>query len=196
MLKKLASASPPLICYHPYRGASLTPTGLKAALRIVRQHRLLELYLTEALGFSWDQVHTEADRLEHHISLDLGERIAALLGDPVVDPHGAPIPTAEGRFTPIQETALSALPVGAGGKITRVPDRDPALLRQLELYGLFPGVRVEIVAAGSDGEVLVRVPSGSLHWLDSCHAEMIMTGRDREERVSESLKQRAPGTVS
>ena len=180
MLKKLASASPPLVHYHPYHGASLTPDGLKAALRVLRQHRLLELYLTEALGFSWDQVHSEADRLEHHISPDLGERIAAALGDPVLDPHGAPIPTADGRLAPVFEVPLTSLPQGFNGRVSRVPDRDPALLRRLQEFGLTPGAQIEVVAAGTEGEVLVRVPSGSLHWLDHCLAEVILTVRDKE----------------
>ncbi|MDX1435996.1 MAG: metal-dependent transcriptional regulator [Anaerolineales bacterium] len=176
MLKKLAATKPRLIRYHPYQGASLTPDGLEAALRVVRQHRLLELYLTEALGFGWDQVHTEADRLEHHISDSLEERIADALGDPKQDPHGAPIPARDGQVTRVAEAPLRSLPEGAQARVTRVQDRDPELLRRLQKMGLVPGVELELVSFGPHGELLVRLPSGSLNWLDKAALDGILAG--------------------
>ena len=98
MIQKLAQPELELLHYTPYQGVRLTPQGEKIALQVVRRHRLLELYLAERLGLSWDQVHEEAERLEHHISPTLEERIAAALGNPEVDPHGHPIPTASGEI--------------------------------------------------------------------------------------------------
>ena len=96
MLKKLAAQAAQLVKYRRHRGVVLTPTGEKIALEIIRHHRLIELYLMEALGYSWDEVHAEADKLEHVISESFEDRIATFLGDPDVDPHGEPIPTKEG----------------------------------------------------------------------------------------------------
>jgi DtxR family transcriptional regulator, Mn-dependent transcriptional regulator len=188
MLKKLAVTNPPLIEYNPYRGATLTTAGLQASLRVVRQHRLLELFLTEALGFSWDEVHTEADRLEHHISHDFEERIAEALGHPVLDPHGAPIPAPDGEINNVPEIPLAELLPGAQVKISRVPDRDPLLLKKLWEINLRPGQEIEVVAHGADDELLIRLPSGEIHWLDAGAAEVILTSDRLYIREEEAVK--------
>jgi DtxR family Mn-dependent transcriptional regulator len=115
------------------------------ALEVIRHHRLLELYLVEALGLPWDQVHAEADRLEHVISEELEERIAERLGHPVADPHGDPIPTKAGQVTEPSGLPLSELNPGTAAVIQRVADQDPAKLRYLATLGLFPQVRVMLL---------------------------------------------------
>ncbi len=155
MIQKLAQPELELLQYTPYQGVRLTPQGEKIALRVVRRHRLLELYLAERLGLGWDQVHEEAERLEHHISATLEERIADALGNPVVDPHGHPIPTADGEVINQMGTRLAALPPGEEAVILSVNDDDPELLRHMAARGMFPGVRLV---------VLEREPfGGSLH---------------------------------
>lgn len=142
MLKKMAAAPRPLIAYTRYRGVRLTAPGEKAALEVVRHHRLLEAYLTTALGYSWDEVHLEAEALEHVISEDFEDRIADFLGHPETDPHGAPIPNRDGSVPPRREVRLTDLPVGRAAAVSRVPDRDPELLRYLDRLGLRPSQRV------------------------------------------------------
>lgn len=164
MLKKLASAPERLVTYTRYRGVRLTPKGRAAALEVVRHHRLLEAYLTSALGYSWDEVHTEADHLEHVISEDFEERIAAYLGDPVSDPHGAPIPQRDGSLPPRREVRLSDLDVGTQAAIARVSDRDPDLLRYLDQLGLRPPGRLRVLDRGPfDGPLHVQaIVSGTV----------------------------------
>jgi len=145
MLKKLSTWDPQLIHYERYRGVRLTPAGEKIALEVIRHHRLLELYLTEALGFSWDEVDSEADRLEHVISENLEKRIAAKLGDPKLDPHGSPIPDMEGNIPQLEETRLTELKVGRRACVSRVLDDDPTALRHLKEIGLHLGALVEVV---------------------------------------------------
>jgi DtxR family Mn-dependent transcriptional regulator len=158
MLKKLAADPERLVTYTRYRGVRLTPKGRTAALEVVRHHRLLEAYLTSALGFSWDEVHAEADHLEHVISEDLEERIAAYLGNPAADPHGAPIPQRDGSLPVRREARLSELAVGAQAIVARVPDRDPELLRYLERLGLTPSARLRLEERGPfDGPLHVEV---------------------------------------
>ncbi len=118
MLKKLAAASRPLIAYTRYRGVRLTARGEQAALEVVRHHRLLEAYLTTALGYSWDEVHHEAEALEHVISEDFEDRIADFLGHPETDPHGAPIPNRDGSLPPRREVRLTDLPVGRSAAVS------------------------------------------------------------------------------
>ena len=125
--------------HEPYKGVELTDAGRRVALEVLRHHRLLELYLAESLGVPWDRVHDEAEVLEHHISEELEELIAAKLGDPTHDPHGDPIPT---RDLTIQEgltESLDALGVGASGRFVRVSDSDPEMLRYLAERGIAPG---------------------------------------------------------
>lgn len=138
MIKKLATTTPPLIEYEKHRGVILTTEGEKVALEIIRHHRLIELFLHETLGYSWDEVDAEADRLEHVISSKFEERISRVLGDPTHDPHGDPIPTRDLEI-PIHATlCLSYLRDGERGIIRRVRDHDPELLRYLSEHGVVP----------------------------------------------------------
>ncbi len=145
MIQKLATSTPPLVIYSKHQGVTLTPEGERAALEVIRHHRLLEAYLVEMLGYSWDEVHAEADRLEHVISEDFEARIAAALGNPVRDPHGELIPTAELTMPTDADMPLSALRPPQKAHILRVRSDDPELLRHLESLGLVPGAQVEAV---------------------------------------------------
>ena len=157
MIKKLAELK--LVRHTPYQGVELTKAGEKVALEIVRHHRLLELFLIEALGYSWDEVHAEADVLEHVISEEFEERVAARLGYPVVDPHGDPIPAKDGTLIVIAEQSLLQLGVGCSATVTRVSDRNSAVLRYAGELGLRPGVRVTLIASEPFGGSL-RVKVG------------------------------------
>lgn len=171
MIKRLAELK--LVTYTPYQGVRLTAAGTQVALEVVRHHRLLELYLVEALGYSWDEVHDEAENLEHHISEKLEARIAAHLGHPRFDPHGDPIPTPEGAL-PAQEARLLAdVAPGDRATIVRVSDQHAERLRYLAEIGLVPGATVEVVGAEPfDGPVSVRVRD-ALHPLDRRLARLI-----------------------
>lgn len=146
MLQKLAAEKPALVEYQKHQGATLTPAGRKAALKVIRHHRLLEAWLVRTLGYSWDEVHTEAERLEHVISENFERRIAAAMGDPVRDPHGELIPTAELKMPVEETTPLSSLRPNQTATILRVNGQDPELLRHLDRLGLVPGVRFEVTA--------------------------------------------------
>ncbi|HTP11128.1 MAG TPA: metal-dependent transcriptional regulator [Anaerolineae bacterium] len=143
MIKRLVDLK--LVRHTPYQAIALTKTGEKVALEIVRHHRLLELYLYEALGYEWDKVHAEADELEHVISEEFEERIAAKLGNPLIDPHGDPIPTKDGALVAIKQQSLLDLEIGQSARITRVSDRDPEMLRYAARLGLRPSTRVKII---------------------------------------------------
>jgi len=146
MVQKLASAKPPLVQYHKHQGVILTAFGKKAALEVIRHHRLLETWLVQTLGYSWDQVHEEACNLEHVISEDFERRIAAALGHPTRDPHGDPIPTEKLTMPADTSQPLSALRVAQQAVIVRVNSAEPDLLRHLEGLGLVPGAQVEVTA--------------------------------------------------
>lgn len=143
MLKKLAGMK--LIVHRSYKGAKLTDAGNKIALEIIRHHRLLELYLKEIMGYSWDQVHDEAEQLEHHISEQFEDRIAELLDHPTHDPHGDPIPSKDGVMPQMATLALTDAKEGEDYIIGRVRDQDPELLRYLEKVGVLPGVRLKVI---------------------------------------------------
>jgi DtxR family transcriptional regulator, Mn-dependent transcriptional regulator len=143
MVKKLDELG--LVSHVPYKGVKLTGRGKRVALEVLRHHRLLELYLMESLGVPWDRVHDEAEVLEHVLSEELEELIAAKLGHPTRDPHGDPIPSRELRIEEVETQSLSALEVGATGVFVRVSDSDPAMLRHLAERGITPGDRFEIV---------------------------------------------------
>jgi DtxR family Mn-dependent transcriptional regulator len=143
MCKKLAELN--LLTYEPYQGVKFTPTGEKLALEIVRHHRLIELYLAEALGVPWDQVHDEAEKLEHVISEDLEERMAAALGDPQFDPHGAPIPSRSGVVTRPECGRLVDMEAGDNLVVVEVDDDDPELLRYMGEMGLYPGTAIQLL---------------------------------------------------
>jgi DtxR family Mn-dependent transcriptional regulator len=143
MLKRLAELN--LVEHEPYRAPKLTPAGRKVALEVVRHHRLLELYLAEALGYSWDEVHAEADRLEHTISEEFEARIDAALGFPTHDPHGDPIPSRTGDIVAVSEDRLSTLETGCAATVVRVPDDDPEKLRYLGQLGLYPNATIRVL---------------------------------------------------
>jgi DtxR family transcriptional regulator, Mn-dependent transcriptional regulator len=156
MVKKLAGLR--LVDHSPYRGVTLTAAGEKVALEVIRHHRLLELYLHEALGYTWDQVHSEAERLEHVLSEEMEEKIDALLGRPAHDPHGDPIPSREGTVAPPAATRLSDLPDGRAATVARVQNNDPELLRYLGRLGLYPGAVVSVRSREPfSGPLFIRV---------------------------------------
>jgi DtxR family Mn-dependent transcriptional regulator len=144
MMQKLASAKPALVEYQKHQGVTLTREGRKAALEVIRHHRLLEAWLVQTLGYSWDEVHAEAERLEHVISEDFERRIAAAMGHPVRDPHGEPIPTADLKMPSEDLTPLSALRPPQTATIQRIKAPDPELLRYLQGLGLVPGAQIEV----------------------------------------------------
>lgn len=143
-----------LVEHEPYRGVRLTESGTRVALEVVRHHRLLELYLAETLGYAWDEVHDEAERLEHLVSDELEARMDRVLGFPRRDPHGDPIPTAEGDIEVDDAVCLADLGDGAAGEVVRVSDRDPERLRRIGGLGLRPGASVAMIAAGGPDDVL------------------------------------------
>lgn len=161
MLQKLAGQKPPLVKYEKHHGVRLTAAGRMRALEVLRHHRLLERFLHEVLDYPWDEVHDEAERLEHFISERLEDRIAAKLGHPETDPHGHPIPERNGALPNRKEVLLSKWPCGVLAVISSVSDRDPAALREMKRLGLQPGVTI-ILEAGARGRSLaVRLGNGS-----------------------------------
>jgi DtxR family Mn-dependent transcriptional regulator len=155
MVKKLAGLK--LARHSPYQGVILTKAGEKMALEVIRHHRLLELYLAEALGYSWDKVHEEAERLEHVISEEFEEKIFEALGRPTRDPHGDPIPTKDGTLVAGSHERLSEMEPGATGVIRRVSDRNAEMLRYLALRGLVPDATVQVVEkAPFNGPITVK----------------------------------------
>ena len=155
MVKGLAEQG--LLEYTPYRGVRLTASGELTALRIIRRHRVLELYLIEKLGFSWDNVHAEAERLEHAASDELIDRMARTLGEPSVDPHGSPIPTRDGEIADTRWVALAKLDDGGEGVVREVSDESGETLRQLAALGLFPGTHIRLVGGLPEGGVRLLV---------------------------------------
>jgi DtxR family Mn-dependent transcriptional regulator len=144
MVQKLASAEPPLVDYQKHQGVKLTPEGEHAALEVLRHHRLLESWLVQSLGYTWDVVHEEACRLEHVISEDFEARIAAALGHPTHDPHGDPIPSEDLVMPEDNLAPLSALRPPQQAVIRRVIGEVPDFLRHLEELGLVPGAQLEV----------------------------------------------------
>jgi DtxR family Mn-dependent transcriptional regulator len=174
MIKKLAECN--LITHTPYQGVQLTAAGEKVALEVLRHHRLLELYLVEVLGYSWDEVHEEAEALEHYISEKFEARIADLLGQPAFDPHGDPIPTPEGDIPPSTAVRLSDLSPGAWAKIVRVSDQSSERLRYLSSLGLIPGVHVQVTAVEPfDGPISVRI------------GEEVSTSQPIDQRLAQTI---------
>ncbi len=160
MIKKLADMK--LLLHEPYQGVTLTETGVKIALEIIRHHRLIELYLVEALGYSWDEVHQEAEKLEHVISEQFEEKIAAFLGDPKFDPHGHPIPTKDGKMPADPIKKLADYDDNSTLMLASISDKDPEKLRYLASFGLYPGVRVRI---------LRKEPYGGIMWIQVNQAD-------------------------
>ena len=156
MVRRLASQG--LLEHEPYRGARLTADGRIAALRTLRRHRVLESYLATVLGVPWDDVHAEAEQLEHAASDTLIDRMAHALGDPLFDPHGAPIPTRDGVVDETRHRTLADFPVGTRGTVMSVSDKDPVMLRYLGELELRPGAMVHVHArAPYDGPIDVMV---------------------------------------
>jgi len=143
MVKRLSELG--LLEHIPYKGVQLTAEGRRAALRMVRRHRMIEAYLVAFLGYSWDTVHEEAERLEHAVSDTLVERMAAVLGNPSVDPHGDPIPTPDGAILVAAGIPLAEVPAGTTVELRRVDENDPERLRYIASVGLTPGVSVTVL---------------------------------------------------
>ena len=156
MVKALAESG--LVHYEPYMGVRLTPAGEKLASRVLRRHRLVELFLVKVLGMNWTDVHDEAERLEHAVSDQVIDRIDEMLGRPDVDPHGDPIPTAEGTMPSEPSIDLLHAPLGAPLVVTRVLDQDAEFLRYVERHHLMPG-RGLVIAARDPGSDAVRLRS-------------------------------------
>ena len=157
MLQRLAVQKPPLVKYEKHHGARLTTPGKTRALEVIRHHRLLERFLHDILDYSWDEVHEEAERLEHFISERLEDRIAAKLGDPETDPHGHAIPERNGAVLQRDEVLLSKWACGVPAVVSSVSDRDAPALREMERLGIRPGVPVTVEAGTRSASVLVRI---------------------------------------
>jgi len=157
MLQKLAAQRPALVRYEKHRGVRLSSAGKKRAWELVRHHRLLELFLHDVLKYSWDEVHDEAERLEHFISERFEDRVAAILGDPEIDPHGHPIPQKHGDGIFREEVRLAQWPLGTPARICSVSDRNSDSLRELERLGLMPGITVSVEQRNFAASVSVRV---------------------------------------
>lgn len=174
MVKGLAREG--LVEHVPYHGVRLTDRGESAALRIIRRHRVIESYLIEKLGYTWDGVHAEAERLEHSASDELIDRMARAMGEPSFDPHGSPIPGPEGTIEERTVTRLTDVPEGAPAVVREVADDDPARLREAGALGLFPGTRVVVCEETEDEGLVVRV-GGEARALDEELAAAISVER-------------------
>ena len=142
MVKALAESG--MVEYEPYSGVALTPAGQKLAALVLRRHRLIELFLVRVMGYAWDEVHDEAEQLEHVVSDRLIDRMDEMLGRPEVDPHGDPIPNAEGQVKPQEAQSLMTCPIGAPVRVTRVVDQDSAFLRFVDRHHLKPGAAIQV----------------------------------------------------
>ena len=162
MIKKLAEMG--LVSHVPYQGITLTESGQKVALEVLRHHRLLELYLSQAMGYSWDKVDEEAERLEHVISEEFEDKIDEMLGFPTTDPHGSPIPSKDGVIEKRHYEPLSRVAVGVAAVVRRVPDSDPDLLRYVGELGLVPDTPISVLSRGPfDGPIQIRVGETEHH---------------------------------
>ena len=177
MVKKLAELN--LVDHTPYQGVALTSAGERIALEIIRHHRLLELYLSQALGYPWDEVDAEADRLEHAISEEFEERMDAVLGYPTVGAHGEPIPTRDGAIATHEYRRLSDLDVGQASRIRQVSDRSPELLRYLDEKGLRLGAQVAVEDREPfRGPMLVSIDGEHRHHIGIEVAESVFVDDD------------------
>jgi DtxR family transcriptional regulator, Mn-dependent transcriptional regulator len=157
MLQRLASERPALVLYEKHRGVRLTAAGRRRAWELVRHHRLLELFLHDVLKYSWDEVHEEAERLEHFISERFEDRVAAILGDPEIDPHGHLIPQKYEAGVYREEVSLVNWPVQMAATISSVSDRNPAALRELERLGLTPGTVLTVEQRNAASSLSIRL---------------------------------------
>ena len=161
MLKRMADLG--LLSYEPYHGVTLTDAGERVALEVIRHHRLIEAFLAESLDMPWDRVHDEAEVLEHYISEDLERLISEKLGDPRIDPHGDPIPSAELALDEDQTVRLEELEEGVTATFTRVSDSDPEMLRYLAERGITPGVALRVTGRQPFGGPLLVEAAGAEH---------------------------------
>lgn len=172
MVRRLAEQG--LLTYERYHGVKLTDRGRRAALRTLRRHRIIESYLSKALSYPWDRVHAEAERLEHAASDELVDRMASAIGEPAVDPHGAPIPSREGLVDETEYFPLAELGAGLGVRVVRVSDEDPEMLRYLAELEITPGAELLIVSkAPFAGPITLRIGS-TLHSIGPSLAEQVL----------------------
>jgi DtxR family Mn-dependent transcriptional regulator len=172
MVRRLAEQG--LLSYERYRGVKLTDSGRRAALRTLRRHRVIESYLSKALSYPWDRVHAEAERLEHAASDELVDRMASAIGEPAVDPHGAPIPSREGVVDETEYFPLADLGAGLGVRVVRVSDDDAEMLRYLAELEIIPGTELLIVSkAPFDGPITLRIGT-RLHSIGPALAAQVM----------------------
>jgi len=172
MMKALAESG--LVRYEPYMGVRLTPAGEKLAGLVLRRHRLIELFLVKVLNMSWAEVHDEAERLEHAVSESLIDRIDEMLGRPAVDPHGDPIPSAEGRVPRLDHVDLLSAPLHASMVVTRVIDQDPEFLRFVEQKHLMPGQAVVVEQRDGASDSVRLVVAGELVTIGSRAASKVL----------------------
>lgn len=186
MIKRLSTVRPKLVSHELHKGVALTPRGKKVALSVIRRHRLLETFLNRVLGFSWDEVHDEAENLEHHISDRLTDAIAEYLNHPQYDPHGDPIPEKDGKVKADDYRSLASTPVGESVRIARVHHNDAELLRYLDQLEIRLETIVTVVEkAPFKGPLSIRVgaqPNAPIKTLGINVADDIMV-----EPISESL---------
>ena len=171
MVKRLSKLG--MVDYQSYYGTTLTKSGEKIALEMIRHHRLLELYLKEMLGYSWDEVHEEAEKLEHYISEQFEDKISELLNHPTVDPHGDPIPTKDGEMPIIKSKKLSSVLAEYSCIVQRVKNQDSDVLRKLEQAGIIPGVKVTIVKRDEEEGCLYLEVEGRKTSIDDSLADQI-----------------------
>ena len=175
MVRRLADQG--LLTHERYHGVRLTAAGRLGALRTLRRHRVIEAYLVHALGYRWDQVHEEAERLEHAASDALIDRMAEVIGEPRVDPHGAPIPSREGAVEEVLGNSLADLTPGQSAEVARVDDEDAELLRYLDELGLRPGARVLVQARGPFGGPVTVLVNGRQHSIGVSLAARVQVAR-------------------
>lgn len=161
MIQRLARLG--LVHAERYRGARLTDVGRSAALQLIRRHRIIESYLVERLGFGWDDVHEEAERLEHAASNELIERMAESIGNPTADPHGAPIPSPSGEVDETRLQSIGDLAEGTSATVVRMSDRDPEFLRYLDAMGIRPGASVRVASRAPFGGPITLEVEGAQH---------------------------------
>jgi len=173
MLQRLENLQ--LVNYEKHYGVTLTETGHKIALEVIRHHRLIELYLIEALGFTWDEVHEQADILEHVISEKLEERIAAALGYPTFDPHGDPIPSKEGNFVQADWRPLTTLTTGMVARVSRIlHDDNKEMLRHLAALGLIPGAKITIAEISPLADLITFIIQGEKRAIGQAAAACVL----------------------
>jgi DtxR family Mn-dependent transcriptional regulator len=175
MIRRLSDQG--LLAHVPYRGVELTPAGRRAALQMVRRHRIIEAYLVDRLGYTWDTVHEEAEKLEHAVSDALIERMANALGHPEFDPHGDPIPDASGRMAELLWTPVTELPIGEAAELRRVDTKDPKLLRYFASINLTPGTTVRVAAQEPFDGPLTVLAGGRRHLLGPELARLLLCSR-------------------